>query len=194
LIGLLIDKSIIADDPTSFALTLDTDWPTREFAISRSKQFSSFMTATEVPTGDVAQLMASSLVPDSVKVTVLDRVDEFVSTNNRRALTAIAEYANSKQKELTIELVTRMAVAGVESQLLLRVLEPLLAKLTEAQLVEVLQILGGGYTAASERNGKHPKLPNSAPNRALVERLRDFDLVSSYRISGGEITVHMRKS
>lgn len=192
LIGLLMRDGIIEDDAGSFALTLETDWDTREFAISQSKQFSSYMTIDEVPGGDVAPLMESTRVPDNVKSELLSRVDEFVPNNDPKALKVIAKYAASKNIRPPIELVTRMASAQVDSQLVLSALEPIISEVSESQLVEILQCMGGIYETISEPNGKRPKLQHTTANLALAKRLKDLSIVSSLKVSGDRIEVRMK--
>lgn len=193
LTGLLISEGIVEDDAASFSLTLGTDWPTREFAISKSEQFSSFMTASEVPASDVASLMKSCLVPDIVKTVLINRSDEFVPIDDYDALTAIAEYAVRHQTRLAIELVVRMSTVQVESPLLVQALEPLLPYITNTQIADILKNIGGNYSKLSERNGRHPRIEHIGPNIALVEKLKEFDIVSTYEVSGDEIVVHMKQ-
>jgi hypothetical protein len=194
LIGLLIESAEIPDDTQSFALALSQDWSTREIAIRKSKEFVRFMTPTEVPVNDVAHLMVSH-VPDAVKDVVLARADEFVPTGDRAALTALANHAlrRKKPETLTITLVTRMAVSGVASDLTVRLLEPLLASIAEAQLVAILAGLGGSYADVSARNGKRKKLPNSPADLALVNRLESLGIVSTQKVDGKSIKVNMKK-
>ena len=193
LIGLLIDNKIVSDNAESFSLTLDADWPTREFAISRSVKFASFMSPTEVPADDVAPLMTSRIVPDCVKQVIIERFDEFVPTDDQESLMAIASFADGKDEKLSVELVTRMAKAQVEPNLVLRVLQPQLAELTEAELVQILSEMGGDYATMSERNGKRPRLPNTEPHLALVKRMKLLGVVSSHDLKDGLIVAYMRR-
>ena len=195
LIGLLIESALIPDDAQSFALALNQDWSTREIAIRKSKEFVSFMTPTEVPVVDVARLMVSSVL-DAVKDVVLARADEFVPTDERGALTALANHAlrGKKPETLPINLVTRMAASGVASGLAVRLLEPLLASIDEADLVAILAGLGGSYADVSARNGKRKKLPNTPADLALVDRLEALGIVSTQEVDGKSIKVNMKKS
>ena len=196
LIGLLIENVVIPDDAQSFALALNQDWSTRENAIDKSEEFVSFMTPTEVPLSDVAHLMVSTVVPDAVKDVVLAREDEFVPTDDRVALTALANHAlrGKKPEMLPITLVTRMATSGVASDLVVGLLEPLLTNISETQLVVILAGLGWSYVDVSARNGKQRrKLPNSPADLALVNRLEALGIVSTYKADGKSIKVNMKK-
>jgi hypothetical protein len=84
--------------------------------------------------------------------------------------------------------------AGVDRRPVLHLLQRLLASISLADLVPVLEALGGDYAVMSERNGKKPKLPNTESNVALVERLEQLGVVSSHKVSGDKIRVYMKKS
>jgi len=195
LIGLLVDCEVIEDDAQSFGLALSHDWPTREFAIGKSKEFADFMTATEVPVSDVAPLIASSAISNDVKDVVLARADEFVPTDHKNALTALAAHAlgGGTVKKLPVELVTRMATAGVAADFLVPLLVPLLQDLDETQIGAILGALGGNYSGVSTRNGKRKKLHSSAPNLSVIERLEELEVVSSHTVDGQWIKVNMKK-
>ncbi len=193
LIGLLVDQEVIEDDAEAFALSLNTDWGTREFAISKSKEFVSFMTPTEVPVGDVAPLMRSDIVPNEVKNVVLERAEEFTATADRPTLTAIAEYAIRERKTLPPAQIARLACARVETRLVLQLLERLVTSISLADLTPILEGLGGDYATVSTRNGKRPKLPNTELDLALVRRLVELKVVSSYDVLRDKISVNMKK-
>jgi hypothetical protein len=194
LIGLLIERKVIDDDAESFALALAQDWSTREFAISKSREFATYVTTTELPILNVAPLMASLLISDAVKDVVLERADEFVAVDDRTALTGLAEYAVKKVVKLPVQLVMRMASVGVEDTLVVQLLKPVLSQLDASQLSGILTSLGGEYATASARNGKRPKLPNTPADLAIVLRLEAVELAKSHSVSESKITVNMKRS
>ena len=193
LIGLLVKNRVIADNAESFALTLAADWPTREYAISQSDKFLSYVTPAEVPVGDIAPLLLSELVSPEVKTEILGRLSEFVTSADQETLTVVAEYAAAGEFNLSLEDVSRIANARVATTLVLRLLEPLLAELTLAQLTSVLRSLGGEYPQLVERNGKRPNLPDTAPDRTLVHRLKQLGTVSTIKTSGGKLQINMKR-
>lgn len=193
LLGLLINQAVIEDTAGSFVLARSADWETREYAISKSEQFSSFMTPAEVPAGDVAALMASSIVPDKVKSVILHRTSEFMPNDDRTVLTAVAEFAARTQEKVSYEVVVRFASSHVDPSLLLRVLEPQLNEFSESQLVPILKAMGDVYEDLAERNGKRPKLQNTEADLNLVKRLEELGVVSSYQIIDDQIWINMKK-
>jgi hypothetical protein len=194
LIGLLVAAGIVADDADTFALTLDLDWKTRELAIGSSEDFTGYMTPTEVPVADVAPLLRSEIVPNGVKGAILARSAEFAPEGDRVALTALAEYALASGEPVAGTELSRWALARVDAPLIIRLLERLLPQVSLAELVPVLEALGGDYAAVSARTGRRPKLANTEADLALVKRLQELELASSYEISARTITVNMRKA
>lgn len=194
LIGLLIEREVVKDDADTIALAFGQDWSTREFAISKSKNYAGYVTTAELPSMNVAPLMASTLVSDSVKEVVLERADEFVPTDDKTPLAGLANYAVRKNALVPIPLVTRMATAGVDASIIVQLLAPLLPQLDEPALVTILTALGGDYLTASRRNGKRPKLPNTTADLALIERLEALGIASSHTQKDQVIKVNMKKS
>jgi hypothetical protein len=194
LIGLLIEKNIIADDADSFALTLEMDWPTREFAISKSQEFPSYMTPVKVPVSDIAPLVRSDRVPHDVKSAILDRLPEFTKSASKVTLAAVAEFAHQAAHKLKPADVMLLASGGVKPDIIVSLLEPLLPELSLDELRPVLQVLGGKYRQLIEPLGKRPNLPDTPAHRALAERLQALGTVSSYKVSGGMLRIAMRRT
>lgn len=193
LIGLLLENEVIDDGVDAFSLALAQDWATREFAISHSKKFVTFLTAAELAVAEVAPLMRSALISDEVKDLLIARADEFVPTDDRMALTGLAEHAVRRALKLPVPLVTRMASAGVADKLVVQLLAPIVDQLDVSQLSGILASLGGEYAIASTRNGKHPKLPNTSADLAIALRLEAVELANSHSVVGSKIKVNMKQ-
>lgn len=192
LIGLLIASEVISDDAASYALALALDWPTREFAISESASFVSYMTPVQVPPGDVAPLIESQLVPSAVKDVILERAYAFVPVDDRVPLAALARYAESKGLAVPIPLVLRMAISGVGAAGLMPVLSRVLEQLDKPQLVSILTSLGGKYSALAHTGHDKPKLAATAQHRALLERLKVHGIVNTYSEKNSEFKVNKK--
>lgn len=180
LVGLLLKHQVIADDLTSFALVLAQDWPTREFAISQSEEFANYMTPNELPVGDVASLLRSTSIPAQVKQKVIENIEGYTVDADLPTLQAVAEYAVASEFGLSVAELSRHASAGVSPHLVVTLLEAHLAAIDLDEIASILVSLGTPYSAISERNGKHPRLPNTPADVALVERLKELEVVSSY--------------
>lgn len=196
LLGLLVGAEIVRDDAATFALASKHDWKTREFLIHKSRNFGDYMTSTEVPVADVAPLMASPLVPVAVKDAVLARADDFVPTDHRAAMTALASHAliGKTPKKLPIALVSRMGTVGVPPFQLVQLLVPILDELPEAHLSSILTTMGGEYAKTATRNGKRPKLPGTEADLALARKLEGVGLASTIVASTRNIVVNMKRT
>ncbi|MDJ0350578.1 hypothetical protein QMK22_14790 [Cryobacterium sp. PH29-G1] len=194
LIGHLIKQEIVADTPETFAAIPPTDIEGLAFAIRQSDAFLSFISTTQVTPTNIAALIGSSIVPDEVKDVIAESFAEFTVGAAQGALTAVARYAQGRGITLAFDQVARLASERASSSLVVALLNPHLAALTAAELAPVLRTLGGRYPNLTEPNGKHPHIPNTAADRALVERLRELAIVSSVTEQGNELRVNMRQS
>jgi len=192
LLGLLLKNRIIEDDNASFTLALRQDWPTREYAISQSTDFANYMTPTEVPVGDVANLLRSTAVPAKVKRNIIESVSDYTAGADRAVLQAVAEYALGNDLHVPLAEIARHASAGVPSRLVVGMLQTHLETLDLDQLAPILRTLADPYPTITERNGKHPKLPNTPADVGLVERLKALEVVNSYN-ANHELAVNMKK-
>jgi hypothetical protein len=150
------------------------------------------MTPTELPVAVLSALFESVAITDSVKGEIVARFDEFTVGASRGALTSVANYAQTHESALTFAQVHRLAMEEVPARTVLSLLQPHLAGLELADLASTLAALGGEYAKMTERNGKRPTIDDTPDDQALVDRLRDFDLIANAPVDGGKITVRMR--
>lgn len=193
LVGLLIEAGVVSDDADTYELALGLDWKTREFAITKSEEFVSYMDPSLVPVGDISQMLRSETVPEAVKNALVARSAEFVAEADHPTLTALAQYATGKRRHVVASELLRWALAGVDAQLIVGLLATQLPSMSAEDLVPVLNALRGDYADISVRNGKRPRIANTESNLALVARLEQLGIVSSYETDTGRITVNMRK-
>lgn len=193
LIGHLIANEVVVDDAVVFSLLPASDWSGREFAISSSSQFASYMTTTEVPPRDLARVMASPRVPNEVKGSIIRRFEEFAERADPKALESLADYAIQHDKTLTVTNVARLAAGKAGVPLVMQTLQPHLAEIALHDLTPILESLGGEYMKMARRTGKRPRFPDTPSNRALVDRLKELGVVSSRTIVGGGIRAVVRR-
>jgi len=193
LIGLLVESEVIEDDEQSFGLTLVHDWATREFAISKSEAFVTYMTATEIPISDVPLLLRSTAVTSAVKNVLIARLDEFIPTDDSSALKAAAEYAVATKTRLANQQLLRVAGSDVGQDLAANLLAVAVTGMSIEELMPIFERFGGWLKALIARDGKRPKIVNSEVNRTIVQRLKDLGLVSSFKPKGAELEVNLKK-
>lgn len=193
LVGYLIADEVVDDDAATFAVIKSADRAGKEFAISRSGKFLTFMTPLEVLPQDIGFLMASALVPASVKDAVVDRFSEFTVGTTKVGLEHVANWAIRRNKTLSLAETIRLATEGVRPVFVLPLLAPHLGLLSLAELAPVLLSLGGDYATLSERNGKRPLIPATDADRALVVCLKELGVVRTATESDAGIRVNMKR-
>jgi len=194
LIGMLVEAEVVADDEDTFELAAGMDWATREYLISKSRDFVSYMTPAQVPVDDVAPLIRSAIIPEAVKATLFSRSAEFTGGADRTTLTVLAQFALDRNARVPVTELNRWALARIEAQLVVRLLVNLLPGISEAELTQLLGSIGGDYAAVSARNGKRPKLANTHENLALIERLEQLGIVSSFEVVVNKLRVNMKRA
>ncbi|WP_335986951.1 YobI family P-loop NTPase [Glycomyces sp. MUSA5-2] len=194
LIGLLIKRRIIEDDAATFALTRDTDWATREFAITTSSAFAHYCSPNEIPETDLPMLLESKQVAGSIKADIITELRSFTPTNRRDALEAAARYARKHNILLPLKEIHRIAVASGSAPLVLPLLEPQLDQCSLSDLKPILAALEGEYDQMTSANGRRLKLPLTHAVIELAHRLQALGPVSTVDPNGSVLKVNMRRS
>lgn len=191
LFACLLKRNIIADDALSYERLAATDWPTREAFICASESFHRYVAPDHVKS-DIAPLLMSTKINDAVKQAILTRADEFVEDAGMAGLIQLAEYAIQQKKSVSEDVVLRMARGRVPAQHVVMLLEPHFSAITKERLFVVLQSLGETYSQLTSVGRGKPKLPNTPADRALLERLKRDEIVSSYDEEESYIKVNKR--
>lgn len=193
LLALLLGRDLVEDGPSAFTVLLAEDWPGRDAAVAASPGFSGFATQQELPVAYVEHFLASDVVPAATKDVVVERFAELTEGVGPNVLTAVADHALRRNLALSFDDVQRLAHAGVSPDRVVPLLQPHLQPTEAPDVLALLRVLGRPYPALTERKGKHPDLPATAPNRILLAWLETQGLVSSFREAGGVLRVHMKR-
>ncbi|WP_104174891.1 hypothetical protein [Arthrobacter sp. Y81] len=179
LIGLLIRDRIVNDTAESYGPAVGFDWPTREFAIHQSKQFSKYLEPEHVPSEDLGSLLTSAAVPAEVKNAVLNRLPEFGVAATPAALTEAASYALTTGIDLTKESLRTLAAGKADSIAIVTLLEPVLHDFGYTTVEEILKTMGPPYKSLTQPGTHHVKLPRTAAHLALARFVENFGYASS---------------
>ncbi|NNC12855.1 hypothetical protein HII28_13320 [Planctomonas sp. JC2975] len=193
LVGRLIEAKIAQDDAAAFGQLAQGDAEGRAFAIMKSKNFTSFMTPTEVPVGQLAFLIGSTDVPLAVRDEIVEQFAVFTVSANRATLTVVAEYALTRDMAVPLAEIARIASQRVSNEVIVRLLQSHLSTVTMSELVSILQAMGGEYAKLIGATGQHARLDMTAADEALAARVNRFGDVSSIKTSRGILHVYMRR-
>jgi len=193
LFALLLKHDIIADSAAAYEHLAETDWSTRKAFICASKKFTSYITP-ELLRPDLAAFLTSDEISSEIKSVIVDQAETYAEVDDPSGLNELAQFATRHGHKLAPDVVQKMAQTGVDSQQIVMLLEPLLASISREQLFTILQGLDGDYPSMTEVGRDKPKIPNTHANLALLQRLRQENIVSKYDEHESPIKVHKRYS
>ncbi len=194
LIGWLIEKKIAADDAETFAHIGSDDTDGLLFAISKSTEFKDFMSTTQIAPQNVDKVLHSNIVPKVVKDVVVKNFTEYTNGASREALESAARYvADETSTALLLTSVARLASEGIDTQLVLRLLQPQLAKITLADITPILISLGNSYAELTERSHKRPKFNKDNSHQELLACMERLGTVSSISDKGSQLQAFMKR-
>jgi hypothetical protein len=191
LFALLLKHEIIEDTAATYEHLAETDWPTRKAFICASKKFSDYMTP-ELLRPDLAALLTSDEINSEIKSVIVAQAAAYAEVADSMGLTELAQFATRNEHELAADVVQKMAQTGVDTQQVVMLLEPHLTSISREQLFTILQELDGDYPSLTEVGRDKPKIPNTHANLALLQRLRQENIVSKYDERESPIKVHKR--
>lgn len=192
LVGCLIDDRVVEDSIDSFALIAPADWQGREYAISKSSDFKTFMTPAILPAADLGRLVGSTSIHDDVKSAVLDRFLELAPGASAQVLIKVADYAIASGHKMSIADITFLA-GSIGHDRILTLLEDHLDSADLDQLAPILTAMGGDFLKVASATGKRPRFTKTDPLLALVARLEQLGVVSKMDDEGKTVRVITRR-
>lgn len=188
----LLKYKVIADNTASYEYLAGTNWPTREAFIRESRRFSDYMTPALVGE-DLEALLASDGIDSTIKNVVVEQAATYAEVADSRGLNELARFATKSGRELSPDIVQKMAQENVSAQLILLLLNPHLGVISRDQLFTTLQALDGDYPKLTEVGRSRLRVPNTLADRELLERLKRENTISTYHDSKGMIEVNRKR-
>jgi len=188
--GLLLQAGVIADSEQTFASRLMVDWATREFAIVRSRKIADFMSPDVLPVDEVAGFMNASL-DRQLKEAVLSDLSAFLR-GNPGAANGVARWAVSANVALDASQLEALQAAGTAGDSMISLLYRAPA-LPIDDMRALLRLMGAPYRTIADPGPTRPDVPDNEAHRALLERLRSANVVSSFSSRKGELRVSLRR-
>lgn len=179
LFALLLEHNVISDTAKTYSCLLAADWSTRESFIQKSTEFKDYITPALLQ-GDLAAFLLSHKIDNDVKKAVVDQADDYIIGASQEGLSELALFAVKNKVQLSSDVVTKLAANSVSNQHVVILLEPHLEELPSEQLFEILNSMGGTYQQLSSVGAGRPKIPNIPANKALLDVLKSYGIVSTY--------------
>lgn len=191
LFGLLLEHNIVSDDAATYAHLSETDWATRERVIIKSKKFKDYMNPALVH-ADLETLLSSDKVNSAIKMAITDHASEYIEGCSTRALSQLAHFAIQNERQLTSDVVEKLASNGVAAKNIITLLKPHLDELSSELLCSILNSLEGSYPKLTSVGRDKPKIPNTLADQTLLEALKNHNIVSTYKAEGNMIKVNKK--
>lgn len=193
LFGLLVKHQVIEDSQATFQAAVERDWPTREAFIENSDRFIGFVSPELLPLVDVEPLLTSARVPSEVKDYLVANAALYVTTPDPDTLGQVLEYSATHHVACSPAVLIQAANAGLAPAKVLASLVVAAADLDLATLSQVVGLLGDNYSELLVKDGRKKTAPDTADDRALLDRLQALEVVSSYNSEGDGLAVWMKR-
>lgn len=195
LMGLLLERGVIADDLSAFSTALMLDWPTREAAIEGSAYFADYMTPGILPADALPKLFPSTRIPPKVKINVVENLSDYAAGDDGKGVRAAARYADQERIPLDYPRMKLAVRSRADDKTLIRLIaqSPVL---TDAEIRDLLRGMGGDYPLLADPGaGRRPIMPDDPAHRTILGRLKAAGVVSSYPSEGeGRLRVYRYQS
>lgn len=179
LFALLIKSNIIADEAEAYEYLKAADWPTRKSFIMASTKFSSYM-SPELVKSDLEMLLKSNDIDLEIKSKIIEQATEYAEIADSQGLNELARYAIHCRQKLPSPVVLQMAQKGINTEQIALLLGPISDSISRNELFTTLQLLSGDYPKLTEVGHDKPRIPNTSESIALLERLKQEGIVSTY--------------
>ena len=171
LLGLLIGERVCADEPALFEHFGTSDWDTLRYAINRSTKFIDFVTPTLLDAEMTSRLLDSTDIRADVKQAVLERFNEFVPPDHRRAQTAAGRAALATNTRLGAGRITSIATGSGDTDLVVQLLHRFEGDLSTDQALDALSKLPAPYNELA-RSGAKLTFPKDPHHTAVLNRFK----------------------
>lgn len=192
LFALLLEYEIIGDESASYRHLAATDWPTRRAFIRASSTFGDYMTP-ELVSDDLLDILSDSEIVDDIKRKILKDPETYAAGADSKVLYAMARLAVQYETTIPVPVIENMAASNVPAPDVVVLLHPHLQDLGDQELFRILEYVGGDYAKLTDIGRGPLSIPNTDKVVDLLERLKDYGSVSSYRLKGKDYKVNFKQ-
>lgn len=181
LVPWLVREELTADTAHAFIAIADAQWEVKEELIGVSAKFPSYFPTLSLTADDLRDI-ASKRTPDSAKQVMLDHLDSIQDQLPGAGAAALATWAGERGLKLSGEALCALAskAGHADPKALIRLLGLAATTLDLDSMTTVLNSLGQPYGLLTSPGWKRPKIPISDGIVAVLARLEQEQIVSSY--------------
>lgn len=171
LLGDLIGERICNDTAATFAHFDTNDWPTLSHGIKQSTMFAEFVTSELLSPPMTKNLIDSSDISTDLKITILNRFDEFIPADDQAALAAAARAALAINFNPGAARITTVAQGTGDGDLVVRLVNHFRDDLTTEEVLDAVVQAGEPYRRLTT-TGEKITFPRNDHHEAVLQRLK----------------------
>lgn len=180
LLGHLIAADMVADDAAIFERFADAGWTAVGSGLRTSRDIKTFVRPELIKEEHLPRLFASSEVPTEVKTAVIQQLRSYAPDQANVSLNAAISYATTSRLKLSSDTIGFLAESGCPGRTVIPLLVAALSGLTDAEVVDILQVLEQPYPQLAVAGKKNVKVPNDGEHAALGKRLNAMGLTQRF--------------
>lgn len=180
LIGRLITAKLIADNQDAFDERLMVDWPTQEYAITKSRKYVDIVGPQTLKITHIAPVMRSSKVDRAVQRAVVNKLSGFNGVP-KGAYEAVAECALASRITLNPTEIDMVLKGGGSTDAVLQLLVKAGDGITVDDLRRTLRGLPAPYSLIADKGKQRPTVPDTPTNRTILDRLHKAEIISQIK-------------
>ncbi|MGW0177211.1 YobI family P-loop NTPase [Rhodococcus sp. NPDC003322] len=189
LFALLVKGDLVPDDVATFTHLRQGGWAALGPAIVASNEVDKFLTPGLVD-GMVTDLFEDPATSSKLGQQILQGLANFVPTDDGKALAAAARFAIKGNTRLPVEQIRRVATTSKDADLTVRLLH--IAAPTAAEIVVILNDLGGKYSYLTTWERSEFEVPNDDAHKAVFKIMKEAGLCKTNKKLREDILVVKR--
>ena len=171
LVGRLLAKDLLADDPTTFAPERLSNWADLKAAIGASEGYAMFVDVTILPPKHLASALQAGGTSALVQLALVEKVSSLIEGATPAEATAIAEVLADRRDQLDLPRIEAMQVAGASNDSLVRLLAGQQDTITVANLRNFLVSMQGDYARLAQGGSGIVGFTDNGHHSSLLARL-----------------------
>lgn len=193
LLGNLIEAGLIPDDAQAFDQRLMPDWPTLEYAISKSGHYAELLSPETLAPEYIAPLLLSDNVSDDLRPLVVNMMRTFPKVP-REAYVAVAQAALQQRLTLKASGIELVLKGGVSPTTVVKLVADNIDRMTLEELQGLLRQLGHPYSRIADRGWSVTWFDKTPEHQSILNALQLGGIVSRFPIDAeGRIKVTLRR-
>ena len=147
----------------------------------------------ELVSDDLLDILSDSEIVDEIKRQILKDAEMYAAGADSKVLNEMACLAVQYEITIPVPVIENMAASNVPAPNIVVLLHPHLQDLGDQELFRTLECMGSDYAKLTDIGRGPLSIPNTDKVVDLLERLKDYGSVSTYRLKGKDYKVNFKQ-